>query len=254
MSLVSQNRILVGGSDMYVGPVITNKASLPAMRNVGTIRKEDSVDLNYTYDKIQIRTGTPSKLVDETIITEDLSLQTALVEVFSQRFAEVFNATPTYTNGTVNTTVATDAGNTASKFKLTAFTGVEDKQHLAITLASTGVTHYRYVEDVDASYVYLDEALPETPAVADVVKNVTKTEIVIGAATTVNQYGLKLIKNHPKLNKKYTLIIFKAAINTQNTISFKDDDYDPLPFGFTAYSDPDVESGALAVLWEEDLA
>lgn len=92
-------------------------------------------------------------------------------------------ATPTPTVSTVNTTVASDATNTAQYFKLTSATGLSAGDTIRITDATWG-TADAVVSSVDGSFVRLVEPLPGEPDATSAVRGL---DVLVTVPTTATE-------------------------------------------------------------------
>lgn len=249
---VYEKRVSLGGGTVYLGSVITSKASLPAdLRNIGLIDSENVSELQKAYQMMAWRSGSPSKKVYEAIINEEINFSTNLSEIDLFQLTLAFNTLPTYTTGST-VSDATLTGSTASLLKLTDASSVTENMLLEIGLTTgTATDKLRRAKSISSNDVTLEEALKEAPPDATTVKDVTKVEWVLGNSTSPQYYGFKYEKTLPILNQKLTIVLFKVSVSESVSLSFQDDTKNIIPVTFSSVSDPAVESGALGVAWLE---
>ena len=252
---VNTDRISMGGGILYMSPtVVTDKDSLPSnFRNVGLVSGDNDFTLELSTDMATMKSGTPLRDVYSFIRGQELDIKTTLSEIDHQALAWATGEDITYTVGTPGTTVAATPAPTASVFTVASATGLTAKDLIEIDLGTGGTAdkHYRWIKSVSGSEITLGEALPEAPAASDTVKEVSKTEMLLGYNVVPTEYSLKYIKVLPVLNQKLTVVVFKAITSGRMAINFKDGDFNGLPISFKALADSDVESGALGVAWLE---
>jgi hypothetical protein len=248
-NIVSDKKLSLGGAKFFLSPTVTtNKASLPSdFRNMGMIDKDTASSLNMVMEKLEWKTGTPSKTVYEAIINQAINFTTELseIDIFSLELA--FGAKPTYTLSGGDSAVAASPAPTTTTFDVALATdfAVGDLVEVNLGTGGTADKHYRRIKSISDTSITLDEALPEAPAENDTVKEVSETEWALGSNTTPEHYTLKLEKVFPILNKKLTIVLYKVSMANSVDMSWQDDSKNIIPVQFSAMADSDVDSGNL---------
>lgn len=253
-TIQSSSHVDVGSFKLSIGPVITTTpvyADLSSyyFSSLGLIEKGDQVGLNYNYEKRQLRDGTPSAVVYEFIIAENLSVEALLTELKLETLLAILNTTATHTNGSVDTTVVTDTGNSATQIKLASATGVE-----AGTLLKVGTEKPVLVESISSDIVTLAQALSATPSDSTAVVDITESSFTIGGKTSPQYYSILMEKTLPNCGKTITILIPKACFSSQSSINWDHDEVVKLPFSAEATKQDNVISDGLAIGWYKEAA
>lgn len=247
-TLVSEQRLDVGGFKLSKGAVITTTPAYADLATLdmtllGLIDKGDNVGLNFSQGKLAYEDGTPSGKVYEVVISEALKLDTMLSEIYYDTMVAAFKSAVAHVNGAVSTTVATDAGNTASKFKVASLTGISKNKMLKV-----GTEDPQLVKAIDSTAVTVEliQALSGTPAASTAVVSIQHSEFVIGGSATTEYYSLLMEKYMPVMEATLKILIPKANVVSEFSMAGEHDGKIKIPFGLEAVKQPNVLNGGLA--------
>jgi hypothetical protein len=245
-NLVSGKRLSLGGGIIYLSPSpITTKTSVATeyFRNLGAVEKGNQSTFEYNMEKLEWKSGTPSKTVYEAIINETINFNAPLSELSPLVMGMLFNSDMAVTLAGGTSTVEASPAPTTKTFTVASAIDFVEGDYIEIDLGTGGTAdlHYRMIESISGAAITLDEALKEAPATGDTVKEVSVMDFDFGASTVPKYFGFKFEK---KLMKHLlTIVLYKVSVAGQVSLSFQDDAPNTYPISVASISDPDVESG-----------